>query len=93
MFNYRSGLPAEDGGTEELDTSEGSSEEGCLSDEMALRLARLGLQLDRAFGGARDVEWAVAEVSYLCGRPTRLESADRQWLDFLLFRLFCNHHF
>ncbi|XP_037074585.1 uncharacterized protein LOC119095838 [Pollicipes pollicipes] len=54
---------AEDGGTEERPLEGGAAAAGCrcLSDADALRLARLGLQLEKAFGGARDVEWAVAE--------------------------------
>ncbi|XP_037088269.1 putative phosphoenolpyruvate synthase [Pollicipes pollicipes] len=52
---------AEDGGTEERPLEGGAAAACCLSDADALRLARLGLQLEKAFGGARDVEWAVAE--------------------------------
>ncbi len=35
----------------------------CLSSEMALRLARLGVELEQRFGGPRDVEFALAKDS------------------------------
>jgi len=35
----------------------------CLSKEEALALGQLGVQLERMFGGPRDIEWALSKVS------------------------------
>ena len=34
-----------------------------LADDTALRLARLGIELEERFGGPRDIEFAIAKVS------------------------------
>ncbi|KAJ1521432.1 hypothetical protein ONE63_003103 [Megalurothrips usitatus] len=55
----------------------------CLSDDEALLLARVGPRLERAFGGARDVEWAFADgrLFLLQSRPV---TALFNWTDFEL---------
>ena len=35
-----------------------------LADDTALRLARLGIELEERFGGPRDIEFAVAKVTF-----------------------------
>lgn len=37
----------------------------CLSEEEALALGQLGVQLEQMFGGPRDIEWALSKVSNL----------------------------
>lgn len=38
------------------------SGEFCLSDQMVLRLAEIGVVLEKLYGSARDIEWAVKGV-------------------------------
>lgn len=52
----------EGGGTLEEEVTSGERERVCLSDDQALKLARLAVFLERAFGSPRDVEFAVAKV-------------------------------
>lgn len=52
----------EGGGTLEEEVPSGERERVCLSDDQALKLARLAVFLERAFGSPRDVEFAVAKV-------------------------------
>jgi phosphoenolpyruvate synthase/pyruvate phosphate dikinase len=35
----------------------------CLTEEEALRVGRLGVQVEQMFGGPRDIEWAISNVS------------------------------
>ncbi|CAN7942875.1 unnamed protein product, partial [Ixodes pacificus] len=51
---------SEEGGTK-LESSEGHGAECCLSEEQMMRLAALGVELETAFCGPRDVEWAFAD--------------------------------
>jgi phosphoenolpyruvate synthase/pyruvate phosphate dikinase len=55
-------LSVEEGGitTEPLEDEQAS--QVCLSEEEALAVGHLGLQLEQMFGGPRDVEWAVSKV-------------------------------
>ncbi|XP_023716266.1 prodigiosin synthesizing transferase PigC isoform X3 [Cryptotermes secundus] len=43
----------------------------CLTEEEALRVGRLGLQLEQMFGGPRDIEWAISngQIYLLQSRP------------------------
>lgn len=55
----------------------------CISEEAALRLSKLGTQLEALFGAARDIEWAIIqdEIFLLQARPvTALDT----WTDFEL---------
>ncbi|XP_037797094.1 LOW QUALITY PROTEIN: uncharacterized protein LOC119592339 [Penaeus monodon] len=73
----------EGGGTLEEEVPSGERERVCLSDAQALKLARLAVFLERAFGSPRDVEFAVTKdaLYLLQARPiTTLES----WTDFEL---------
>lgn len=73
----------EGGGTLEEEVPSGERERVCLSDDQALKLARLAVFLERAFGSPRDVEFAVAKdaLYLLQARPiTTLDS----WTDFEL---------
>ncbi|CAN7986847.1 unnamed protein product [Ixodes pacificus] len=51
---------SEEGGTK-LESSKGHGAECCLSEEQMMRLAALGVELETAFCGPRDVEWAFAD--------------------------------
>ncbi|XP_043247024.1 putative phosphoenolpyruvate synthase [Amphibalanus amphitrite] len=59
------------GGTAEVPIDSSAAAAGCLSDSAALRLARIGVQLESAFGGPRDVEWAISkdQIFLLQSRP------------------------
>ncbi|KAG0414857.1 hypothetical protein HPB47_007975, partial [Ixodes persulcatus] len=57
--NYGIG-DVQEGGTK-LESSEGHGAECCLSEEQMMRLAALGVELEMAFCGPRDVEWAFAD--------------------------------
>uniref|UniRef100_V5HAW1 Putative integral to membrane n=2 Tax=Ixodes ricinus TaxID=34613 RepID=V5HAW1_IXORI len=61
---------SEKGGTK-LESSEGHGAECCLSEEQMMRLAALGAELETAFCGPRDVEWAFADGRFyvLQSRP------------------------
>lgn len=65
--------------TEELGAS--GKDELCISEDIALGLSKLGINLEALFGGARDIEWAVVqnEIFLLQARPvTALDT----WTDF-----------
>ncbi|XP_063596682.1 putative phosphoenolpyruvate synthase [Penaeus indicus] len=71
----------EGGGTLEEEVPSRERERVCLSDAQAMKLARLAVFLERAFGSPRDVEFAVTKdaLYLLQARPiTTLES----WTDF-----------
>jgi pyruvate,water dikinase len=54
----------------------------CLENGHLRRLAKLGLALERVFGGPQDVEWVVergGEVFLVQSRPLKLEPALRSW--------------
>lgn len=55
----------------------------CLSDENALKLAKLGAVLEQLYGGngGRDIEWAVAdgEIYLLQARPITTLNAMSNW--------------
>lgn len=65
--------------TEELDNLE--NDRICISEEIALRLGNLGIQLEQLFGTARDIEWAIVrgEIFLLQARPITALDA---WTDF-----------
>jgi len=46
-------------GTRQQEMDKDASQSSCLSDEMALQLAQLGLHLEQCFGGPRDIEFAI----------------------------------
>ena len=53
------GEPVEEGVAEEETASI------CIAGATALRLARLGIELEERFGGPRDIEFAIVEVAWL----------------------------
>lgn len=40
----------------------GKQNQLCLTEEQAIRLTRIGVWLEKMYGNARDIEWAVHEV-------------------------------
>lgn len=34
----------------------------CLSDEQILKLSKIGILLEKLYGNARDIEWAIHQV-------------------------------
>ena len=70
----------ESGGTVEEEISD--SQSCCVSDEVVLRLADLGLRIHRHYGNARDIEWGVkgGEVFMLQSRP--VTNLDNSYTDY-----------
>eukprot|EP00057_Strongylocentrotus_purpuratus_P019259 XP_011673733.1 PREDICTED: uncharacterized protein LOC100890479 [Strongylocentrotus purpuratus] len=59
-------LLEESGGTSTKDLPDTDSQKACISDEVALDLARLSTKLEERFGDPRDIEWAYSKgVIYL----------------------------
>src|SRR5262245_31509849 len=56
------------GGTRSEDVPEEDATRLCLDDETALQLAEYGVQLDRHYGAAQDIEWALTRGAD--GTPT-----------------------
>ena len=50
-------------GTREEEMDADHSGSCCLSDEMALNLGQLGIHLEKAFGGPRDIEFSILNSS------------------------------
>ncbi|XP_076449058.1 rifampicin phosphotransferase-like isoform X1 [Babylonia areolata] len=61
----------EGGGTGEVQLSADQGQQCCLSDDVLLSLARLGIQIEKYFGSPRDIEWAYASgtIHLLQARP------------------------
>ncbi|GFR96782.1 phosphoenolpyruvate synthase [Elysia marginata] len=76
-------IEAENGGIKEETTAERASSV-CLSEEMILKLATLGIELEKRFGSSRDVEWAVvrSNIFMLQCRPITVAESDTEY-DFL----------
>ncbi|KAK3917387.1 Putative phosphoenolpyruvate synthase [Frankliniella fusca] len=74
---------SESGGTVEEAVAAADSSAVCLTDAQVLSLARAAARLERAFGGARDVEWAFAggRLHLLQSRPV---TALFNWTEFEL---------
>jgi phosphoenolpyruvate synthase/pyruvate phosphate dikinase len=49
-------------GTENIDICEEDRKKLCMSGDLFLKLAQIGVALERLFGSPRDIEWAVVEV-------------------------------
>ncbi|XP_064640446.1 rifampicin phosphotransferase-like [Lineus longissimus] len=60
-----------DGGTSTEDVDDGASSHCCMSDEKILQLGKLGVTLEKSYGDARDIEWAIhdGEIYLLQARP------------------------
>lgn len=60
-----------DGRVEEVPVEKQEKQEPCLSSEQLTELLRLGLEIERHFGRAQDIEWAIAqgEIILLQTRP------------------------
>ena len=56
---------ADEGDTVEEDVAEESTSTFCMTNDTALRLARLGIELEERFGGPRDIEFAIVKVTYI----------------------------
>ena len=50
--------------TIEMDVGKDDSENMSITDEMILRLAKIALELEEAFGTPRDIEFAISKVSF-----------------------------
>lgn len=58
-------------GTENIDICEEDSKKLCMSGDLFLKLAQIGVALERLYGSPRDIEWAVVKVickGYAWGR-------------------------
>lgn len=47
---------------EEQSLSHADQNKSCLSDEQILKLSKIGVFLEKLYGNARDIEWAVHKV-------------------------------
>ena len=56
---------ADEGDTVEEDVAAEQTSTFCIPNDTALRLARLGIELEDRFGGPRDIEFAIVKVT--CG--------------------------
>ena len=56
---------AEEGETVERGVAEEETNTICISGATALRLAKLGIELEERFGGPRDIEFATVKVAWL----------------------------
>jgi len=76
-------ISMKDNGTISSNLSEEEMKKISISDQIALRLAKLGLYLESIFGSARDVEWAVIgeKIFLLQARPI---TSINTWTDFEL---------
>lgn len=61
IINYLSSV--EEGGLTAEPLENEKVSQLCLSEEEALALGHLGVQLEQMFGGPRDIEWALLKVS------------------------------
>ena len=71
--------PAPDGGIEALPVDDGARRVPCLSDPELRRLCDIGRRVERHYGRAQDIEWAIersdGEVFLLQSRPETVWSA------------------
>ncbi len=68
-------VPDQDsGGTRCEDVPEDQATQLCLDDESALRLAEYGVQLERHYGAAQDIEWALTREADDVPKLTLLQS-------------------
>jgi phosphoenolpyruvate synthase/pyruvate phosphate dikinase len=63
MFAYNHILSVAKGGLTAEPLENEKVSELCLTEEEALAVGRLGVQLEQMFGGPRDIEWAISKVS------------------------------
>ncbi|CAH1778686.1 unnamed protein product [Owenia fusiformis] len=61
----------ESGGTETVDVKEDAVHKCSVADDVIIRLANIGIELEKAFGDPRDIEWAVSnnKIYLLQARP------------------------
>jgi pyruvate, water dikinase len=72
------------GGLAQLEEEAETQPQASISDEDALRLAAAGIEIERYFGGAQDIEWALDEENQLFilqARPLRTEKAEAMRTD------------
>ena len=72
---------AEEGDTVEEDVDAEQTSALCISNDIALRLARLGIELEERFGGPRDIEFAVVKVIRVWGHLRNAEMQNGPGLD------------
>ncbi|KAK3757984.1 hypothetical protein RRG08_058296 [Elysia crispata] len=73
-------VEAENGGIKEETVTETASSL-CLTNEMILKLATLGIELEKRFGSPRDVEWAVVDskIFMLQCRPITVAETETEY--------------
>ncbi|CAL7941056.1 unnamed protein product [Xylocopa violacea] len=81
--NKKHKILSSDNGVNTIELDDQEKKTVCLSEEMALRLAAIGVNLENLFGNARDIEWAVVNenIYLLQARPITSLYA---WTDFEL---------
>ncbi|KAK9876027.1 hypothetical protein WA026_011143 [Henosepilachna vigintioctopunctata] len=63
-----------------------------LSEKNVLKLAKVGVILEKAFGGPRDIEWAIFEVRTFYILQSRAITTFNQWTDYELLHEFDTPH-
>lgn len=74
-------VPAEDGGTREVETPNQLRRAPSLTDEEIIRLRDIGRKIERHYGRPQDIEWAIdrsGEIFLLQSRPETVWSAKDQ---------------
>lgn len=67
-------VPKLEGGTTEVETPAGEREAPCLSDEELLRLRDIARRIEKHYGRAQDIEWAIDREHRLCILQSRPET-------------------
>ncbi|CAH1270228.1 Hypp4299 [Branchiostoma lanceolatum] len=74
-------VPLDNGGTALQEVTSAQSEKCCLSNDAAVRLGHIAVQVEDAYGGPQDIEWAVSEdtVYLLQARPITTFGIETEW--------------
>ncbi|XP_035679829.1 prodigiosin synthesizing transferase PigC-like [Branchiostoma floridae] len=74
-------VPLDKGGTAVQAVTSAQSEACCLSNDIAVKLGHIGVQVENAYGGPQDVEWAVSQgtVYLLQARPITTFGMETEW--------------
>lgn len=62
---------SDDGGVAETDAHRNQREQYSVNDQYLLKLCQIGIYLEKVYGNARDIEWAIWNVSEHRERETR----------------------
>ncbi|XP_066290085.1 rifampicin phosphotransferase-like isoform X1 [Branchiostoma lanceolatum] len=74
-------VPLDNGGTALQEVNSAQSEKCCLSNDTAVCLGHIAVQVEEAYGGPQDIEWAVSQdtVYLLQARPITTFGIETEW--------------